>query len=134
MTAQIWLPEGDFLTEPHLATLSTIGPSGAIHVVTVGFTVHEGLVRIITFDGSQKVRNVERDARATVAQITSPQWLSIAGTAEVLRDRESVTLAENLYGQRYRTPRENPQRVVIAITPEKVMSSPGLRGEAPAHP
>lgn len=133
MTSAIWLPEGDFLTERQLATLSTIGPNGAIHVVTVGFTVHEGLVRIITFDGSQKVRNIERDPRATVAQISSPQWLSIAGSAEILRDRESITLAENLYAQRYRTPRENPKRVVIAITPEKVMSSPGLRPEAPAH-
>lgn len=129
----VWLPEGDFLTDRHLATLSTIGPSGHIHVVAVGFTVHECLVRVITVDGSQKVRNVERDPRATVAQLAGPQWLSIAGRAEVLRDRESVTLAENLYAQRYRQPKENPRRVVIAITPEKVLSSPGLRGETPAH-
>lgn len=133
MTAEIWFPEGDFLTESHLATLSTIGPGGAIHVVAVGFTVHEGVVRVITFDGSQKVRNIERDPRATVAQIVRPHWLSIAGSAQILRDRESVALAENLYAERYRVPRENPRRVVIAITPEKVMSSPGLRAETPAH-
>jgi len=129
----IWLPEGDFLTDRHLATLSTIGPDGRIHVVAVGFTVFEGIVRITTMDGSQKVRNIERDPRATVAQVAGPQWLSIAGSAEILRDRESITLAERLYAERYRPPAENPNRVVIAITPEKVMSSPGLRGAAPAH-
>lgn len=131
--SDIWLPEGDFLTQRHLATLSTIGPTGRIHVVAVGFTVFEGIVRITTMDGSQKVRNVERDPRVTVAQVAGPQWLSIAGSAQVLRDRESISLAERLYGERYRQPAENPRRVVIAITPEKVMSSPGLRGEAPAH-
>ncbi|MFS0884199.1 pyridoxamine 5'-phosphate oxidase family protein [Aeromicrobium sp. 179-A 4D2 NHS] len=129
----VWLPEGDFLTDRHLATLSTMGPSGRIHVVAVGFTVFEGIVRITTMDGSQKVRNVERDPRATVAQVAGPQWVSIAGTAEILRDRESVALAERLYAERYRQPKENPRRVVIAITPEKVMCSPGLRGQAPAH-
>lgn len=123
----IWLPEGDFLTDRHLATLSTMGPGGHIHVVAVGFTVFEGIVRITTMDRSQKVRNLERDPRATVAQVAGPQWLSIAGTAEILRDRESVALAERLYAERYRTPKENPDRVVIAITPQKVMSSPGLR-------
>lgn len=131
--SDIWLPEGDFLTDRHLATLSTIGPQGQIHVVAVGFTVFEGIVRITTMDGSQKVRNVERDPRATVAQVAGPQWVSIAGSAEILRDRESISLAERLYGERYRQPAENPRRVVIAIKPEKVMCSPSLRGEAPAH-
>lgn len=125
--SDVWLPSGDFLTRPHLATLSTMGPRGHIHVVAVGFTVHEGIVRITTMDGSQKVRNIERDPRATVAQVVGPQWLSIAGTATILRDRESVALAERLYAERYRPPSENPQRVVIAITAEKVMCSPGLR-------
>ena len=54
----------DFLAERHLATLSTSGPGGLIHVVAVGFTLADGVVRVITSDGSQKVRNVERDPRA----------------------------------------------------------------------
>ena len=69
-----------FVSDYHLATLSTMGPSGGIHVVAVGFTFVDGVVRIITSDASQKVRNIERDARATVAQLSGPQWLSIAGS------------------------------------------------------
>lgn len=117
-----------FLTERHLATLSTIGPRGDLHVVAVGFTVgDDGYVRITTNDGSQKVRNIERDPRATVAQVDGRQWLSIAGRAEIERDPEAIAHAVDLYAARYRQPGENPNRIVIRITPERIMSSPGLR-------
>ena len=116
-----------FVSDHHLATLSTIGPSGDIHVVAVGFTFVEGIVRIITSGDTQKVRNLERDARATVAQVSGPQWLSIAGNAVIERDPDAVVHAVSLYAARYRQPRVNPKRVVIAITPEKVLGSAGLR-------
>ena len=115
-----------FLTDRHLATLSTIDRTGTIHVVAVGFTLSDGVVRIITSDGTQKVRNVERDARATVAQIDGAQWLSIAGRASLERDPDAVALAESLYADRYRPPRENPKRVVLRIDPERVLASAGL--------
>lgn len=117
-----------FVSDYHLATLSTIGPSGGIHVVAVGFTFADGLVRIITSDGSQKVRNVERDSRATVAQLSGPQWLSIAGRASIDRDPAAVAYAVSLYARRYRQPRPNPRRVVLQITPDKVLGSSGLWG------
>ncbi|WOQ69602.1 pyridoxamine 5'-phosphate oxidase family protein [Microbacterium limosum] len=41
-------------------------------------------MRIITSDGTQKVRNIERDPRATVAQVSGAQWVSIAGRAVVM--------------------------------------------------
>ena len=114
------------VSDYHLATLSTIGRDGNIHVVAVGYTIDDGIVRIITSDGSQKVRNIESDARATVAQVAGPQWLSIAGTAVIERDPAAVAQAVALYAQRYRQPRVNPQRVVIRLTPGRVMGSGGL--------
>ena len=116
-------PGADFLAERHLATLSTVGPGGLVHVVAVGFTLADGVVRVITSDGSQKVRNVERDPRATVAQVDGRRWLSLAGTAVVERDPAAVALAERLYAVRYRTPRVNPRRVVIRLTPERLLAS-----------
>lgn len=74
-----------FVTDRHLATLSTIGRTGLIHAVAVGFTWSEGVARITTSDGSQKVRNIERDPRATLAQVEGPHWLSFAGRAEIVR-------------------------------------------------
>lgn len=115
-----------FVADRHLATLSTIAPTGFIHAVAVGFTVADGVVRIITSDGSQKVRNIERDGRATVAQVAGPSWLSIAGRAVIERDADAVARAEALYTVRYRPPRVNPRRVVIRLTPERVLGSSGL--------
>ena len=120
-----------FVTERHLATLSTVGPQGDLHVVAVGFTYVDGVVRIITSGGSQKVRNVQRDHRATIAQVSGPEWVSIAGRAVVERDPESVDLAVRLYAERYRQPRENPTRVVIRIDPERILGSAGVWWTAP---
>ena len=120
-------PDGlQFVSDYHLATLSTLARDAAIHVVAVGFTVEGGVVRIITSDGTQKVRNVERDPRATVAQVAGARWLSIAGHATIERDPDSVAHAVALYAQRYRPPRVNPRRVVIRLTPVTVMGSAGL--------
>ena len=122
-------PEGSaFVTDRHLATLSTMGPDLRIHVVPVGFTYREGLVRIITSGPSQKVANLRRDARATVSQVDGGRWLTLAGTARILDDRESVALAVELYSGRYRVPRANPLRVAIVIDVETAMGSAGLLG------
>ena len=63
------------------------------------------------------MRNVERDPRATVAQVAGSRWLSIAGHATIERDPEAVAHAVALYAERYRPPRVNPRRVVIRLTP-----------------
>ncbi|WP_251453624.1 PPOX class F420-dependent oxidoreductase [Microbacterium sp. Marseille-Q6648] len=115
-----------FVADRHLATLSTIAPSGLIHAVAVGFTLDDGIVRVITSDGTQKVRNVERDGRATVAQVDGARWLTLAGRAVIERDADAVARAEALYAARYRPPRVNPRRVVIRLTPERMLASAGL--------
>jgi PPOX class probable F420-dependent enzyme len=119
-----------FTTDYHLATLSTMARDGAIHAVAVGYTLHDGVVRIITNDGSQKVRNVERDGRATVGQVAGREWISFIGTAVIERDPEAVALAVELYAARYRQPQPNPNRVVIRIAVDRVLGSPGLRAAA----
>ncbi len=116
----------DFVTERHLATLSTLGPDGRIHVVPVGFTWHDGLMRIITSGPSQKVANLRREPKATVSQVDGGRWITIAGSARILDDAESVAQAVELYAVRYRQPRVNPLRVAIVIEPETAMGSAGL--------
>jgi PPOX class probable F420-dependent enzyme len=126
-TLRALTPDGEsFAAERHLATLSTIAPSGLIHAVAVGFTLSDGVVRIITSDGNQKVRNIERDPRATVAQVEGARWLSIAGHAVIEREQDAVAHAVALYTMRYRAPRVNPRRVVIRLEPARFLASAGL--------
>ena len=116
-----------FTTERHLAILSTPSLRGGIHSVAVGFTLSDGIVRVITTDGTQKVRNVERSGTATVAQVDGRRWLSLSGTARIRREADEVAHAVELYAQRYRQPSPNPRRVVIEITVTDVLGSSGMK-------
>lgn len=116
-----------FVTERHLATLSTMGADGRIHVVAVGFSYRDGIARVITGGGSRKVANIRADSRATLSQVDGIRWLTLQGTATIEEEPEQVRLGVDLYSLRYRQPRENPERVVIALQVEKVMGSPALK-------
>ena len=117
-----------FLTERHLATLTTLRRDGSPHVVAVGFTYEPatGWARVITSDGSVKVRNADRPdgigpARAAVCQIDGRRWLTLEGPVRVSRDPAEIAEAERRYGLRYRTPRVNPRRVVVIIEVDRML-------------
>ena len=112
-----------FLAERHLATLTTLRPDGSPHVVPVGFTWDDELhvVRVITSGPSRKARNAGGGGRAVVAQVDGRRWLSLEGPVRVLTDVAAVREAEQRYAVRYRTPRENPARVVLAIHVDRVL-------------
>lgn len=114
-----------FLTDRHLATLTTLRADGSPHVAPVGFTWDDeaGLARVITSRGSVKTRNAARGGRAVLCQLDGRRWLSLEGTTQVLDDPASVRDAEERYAQRYRTPRENPQRVVLVVTVDRVLGT-----------
>lgn len=115
-----------FVTDRHLAILSTLGPTGRLHSVPVGFTLEEGIARVITSDGTQKVRNAERGGQASVAQVDGARWLSLQGASRVVRDPAAVEHAVDLYAGRYRRPGVNPRRVVIEIVVERALGSSGI--------
>jgi PPOX class probable F420-dependent enzyme len=115
-----------FVAERHLATLSTLAPWGGIHAVPVGFTFHDGILRIITSRQSQKVQNVRRDPTATISQLEGAKWIAFQGTASIHDDPDEVARAVVLYAERYRQPRVNPQRVAIHVVPHRIMGSAGL--------
>jgi len=112
-----------FLTERHLASLTTVRADGSLHVCAVGFTwdADARLARVITSAGSQKARNVQATGRAAVGQVDGPRWCSLEGPARVVADPEAVAEAVDRYRARYREPRENPNRVAIEITVDRVL-------------
>lgn len=114
-----------FLTDRHLATLTTLRRDGSPHVVPVGFTwdAATGIARVITSGTSQKARNAERRGRAVVCQVEGRHWLSLEGPSRVLTDADSVADAVERYAVRYRQPRVNPARVVIEIAVDRVLGN-----------
>src|SRR5919107_2784749 len=108
-----------FLTERHLATLTTLRADGSPHVVPVGITYDAATrtARVITSGGSAKARHVrDGQGRVAVCQVDGRRWTTLEGTAVVRDDAEAVRDAEARYAQRYRQPRENPARVVLEIS------------------
>jgi F420H(2)-dependent biliverdin reductase len=117
-----------FLTERHLAMLTTLRADGSPHVVAVGFTFDPKthIARVITTGGSQKAVNAGRGEVAVLSQVDGARWLSLEGRASVNPDGDAVRDAELRYAQRYRTPRANPRRVVIEVHIERVLGSSDL--------
>ncbi|MCZ2859594.1 pyridoxamine 5'-phosphate oxidase family protein [Blastococcus sp. VKM Ac-2987] len=115
-----------FLTERHLATLTTLRRDGTPHVVPVGVTYDAATrtARVITSGGSAKARHVrDGQARVAVCQVDGRRWVTLEGTAVVRDDAASVADAVARYAARYRQPRENPARVVVEISVDRVLGN-----------
>ena len=78
-----------FLTERHLAMLTTLRSDNSPHVVAVGFTFDPKthIARVITSGGSQKAVNAEQRGVAVLSQVDGARWLSLEGRATVNTDR-----------------------------------------------
>ncbi|MEU0077369.1 pyridoxamine 5'-phosphate oxidase family protein [Micromonospora tulbaghiae] len=118
-----------FFADRHLATLTTPRADGTPHVVPVGVTFDPAarLARVITSAGSAKARHVAAagpdGVPVAVCQVDGRWWLTVEGRAVLRRDPEAVAEAERRYAERYRTPRPNPERVVIEIAVTGLLGS-----------
>jgi PPOX class probable F420-dependent enzyme len=115
-----------FLAERHLATLTTLRWDGSPHVVPVGFTWDGTTARVITSGASAKARHAARGALGVLCQVDGARWLSLSGPTAVRTDPAAVADAVARYAARYRTPRENPARVVLEIAVSAVLGSAAL--------
>lgn len=115
-----------FLTERHLATLTTLRPDGSPHVVAVGFSYDASTsqARVITFSTAQKALNAARGGRAAVSQVDGGRWLTLEGTVRLAtmdNDSAEVRRAVAGYAQRYQDPKERDNRVAVIIDVDRIM-------------
>jgi PPOX class probable F420-dependent enzyme len=85
----------DLLSSERIVVVSTLGPRGWPHSMPMWFTVREGEIWVWTYARSQKVRNLERDPRATLLVEAGTEYLELRGVqieaeAELVRDPEAV--------------------------------------------
>lgn len=86
---------GELLDAERVAVVSSLGPRGWPHSMPLWFVARAGEVWIWTYTKSQKVRNLERDPRATVLIETGHEYGELRGAmieaeAELHRDFETV--------------------------------------------
>lgn len=90
-----------------VGVLATLERDGGMHAVAVWLAEHDGTIVFATYAGSRKVRNLERDSRATLALHDSRAGsevcgASIRGRATIVRGVDAAPLVE-LVHRRYVT-------------------------------
>src|SRR3954453_8218915 len=87
--------QAELLDSERVVVVSSIGPRGWPHSMPLWFVVRDGEIWVWTYAKSQKVRNLERDPRATVLVETGTEYVELRGMmveaeAEIHRDGEIV--------------------------------------------
>ncbi|MBS1880895.1 MAG: TIGR03618 family F420-dependent PPOX class oxidoreductase [Actinobacteria bacterium] len=130
----------ELLERERVAIVSSIGPRGWPHSMPLWYVPRDGEVWIWTYAKSQKVRNLERDPRATVLVETGHEYGELRGAmieaeAEIVRDFDTVLgFAEELtvrYAEgissvegdaKAALEAQAPKRVVIRFRPVRTAS------------
>jgi PPOX class probable F420-dependent enzyme len=97
----------ELLTARLVATLATLNAGGTIHLVPMWFALDGETILLATGSRSQKVRNLDRDARATLMVHDSRAGfevcgVSLVGRAAVVRPPDAAPLVERVH-RRYVT-------------------------------
>jgi PPOX class probable F420-dependent enzyme len=85
----------ELLESERVVVVSSIGPRGWPHSMPMWYVLREGEIWVWSYAKAQKVRNLERDRRATLLVETGTEYVELRGVqieaeAEIVRDREAV--------------------------------------------
>jgi len=127
----------ELLGEERIAIVSSLGPRGWPHSMPLWFVPRDGVIWIWTYAKSQKVRNLERDPRATVLVEAGHSYDQLRGVmieseAVIHRDFETVLgFAEELtirYAEGISSVEGDAKAALEAQSPKRVaISFPALR-------
>ena len=130
----------ELLESERTVVVSTIGPRGWPHVMPLWYVPREGEVWVWTYAKSQKVKNLERDLRATLLIETGFEYgelrgIQIEAEAELVRDTEQIVEFAEELTVRYTSGIDSiegdaaaalraqaPKRVAIRFHPRRVAS------------
>jgi len=129
----------ELMDEARVAVVSSNGPRGWPHSMPLWFCVRDGEVWAWTYARSQKVRNLERDPRATVLVELGEEYAQLRGAmieadTAIHRDRDTVLgFAEELMpryagglplgeGARAALAAQAPKRVALQFRPRRTAS------------
>ncbi len=128
----------EFLREPNVAVLATVGPGGRAHAAPIWHLYQDGMFIMGTGRGSQKHRNVEARPEITlvVDRRTLPYYAVMAqGKAEIgppLSDDQRMQMAVRYLGEElgraYIARTSGEGSVTIRLRPRKLIEYHGRAG------
>ncbi len=130
-----------FLEETKTVSIVSLGPDGFPHPMPMWFVLEpDGAIRMTTYARSQKVKNLERDARVSLLAEAGTEYAELRGVviygrAELISDTEQVidTLMAAAGQPKPADPEQEralrdgmranaSKRVLIRVKPERVVS------------
>lgn len=132
----------EFLKQPNVAILATVGPGGGAHAAPIWYLYKDGVLIMSTGRGSQKHRNVEAHPEVTlvVDRRTLPYYAVMAqGAAEIagplsdeLRQEMAVRYLGPELARAYVARRGGGDSVTIRLRPRKLIEYHGAAGRPEA--
>jgi PPOX class probable F420-dependent enzyme len=132
--------QSELIDSERIVVVSSQGPRGWPHVMPLWYVPREGEIWIWTYRKSQKVKNLERDPRATLLIETGVEYgelrgIQIEAEAELIRETDRIVdFAKDLtirYGEGIESVEgdaaaalqaQAPKRVAIHFHPRRVAS------------
>jgi len=132
--------QDELIESERIVVVSSLGPRGWPHVMPLWYVPRDGDVWIWTYAKSQKVKNLERDPRATLLIETGNEYTELRGVqieaeAELIRDVDLIVDYAKEMTIRYSDGIESvegdaaaglraqaPKRVAIHFHPKRVAS------------
>jgi PPOX class probable F420-dependent enzyme len=116
---------GAFLEEERTVICATIGKDGYPHLMPLWYVMRDGRLWAWTFAKSQKVRNLERDARATLQVEAGDDYSQLRGVmlkcdVTIHRDTDLVTTFGIELFARY-APGQDVAAMVARQAPKRVL-------------
>jgi PPOX class probable F420-dependent enzyme len=141
------MPEQDtperFLSEPHIAVLSTVDREGRPHVLPIWYLYEDGEIIMLAGARSQKRRNIERNPEValTVDRRSVPYYAVMArGTAAIgpppdddLRLRIAVRYLGEELGRQYTARGSAQGTITIRMRPRRLIEYRGQAGRSRAE-
>lgn len=130
----------DLIESERIVAVSSLGPRGWPHVMPLWYVPRDGEIWIWTYAKSQKVKNLERDPRATLLIETGVEYgelrgVQIEAVAELIRDLDQIVDYAKEMTVRYSEGIESvegdaaaglraqaPKRVAIHFHPKRIAS------------
>jgi PPOX class probable F420-dependent enzyme len=130
----------ELIENERIVVVSSLGPRGWPHVMPLWYVPRDGEIWIWTYAKSQKVKNLERDPRATLLIETGLEYTELRGVqieaeAEIIRDLDRIVDYAEEMTVRYSEGIESvegdaaaglraqaPKRVAIRFHPTRVAS------------